>query len=73
MRVSISGDLIDTADKDNIFLNNIITGDETWCFMYSPPAKRQPSEWKSSSSAPRRKKFRVEGGKGKDILKLLLG
>jgi len=33
MRVSIAGDVIDTADKDNKFLNNIITGDETWSFL----------------------------------------
>jgi hypothetical protein len=35
-RVSISGDLIDTADKDNKFLKNIMTGDETWSFLYNP-------------------------------------
>jgi hypothetical protein len=29
----ICGDLIDSADKDGTFLNRIITGDETWCFL----------------------------------------
>jgi hypothetical protein len=28
--MSICGDLIDSADKDETFLNRIITGDETW-------------------------------------------
>jgi hypothetical protein len=31
-RMSICGDLINSADKDGTFLNWIITGDETWCF-----------------------------------------
>jgi hypothetical protein len=31
-RMSICGDLIDSADKDGMFLDRIITGDETWCF-----------------------------------------
>jgi hypothetical protein len=33
-RKSICGDLTDSADKDGTFLNWIITGDETWCFLY---------------------------------------
>jgi hypothetical protein len=32
-RMSICGDLIDRADKDGTLLNQIITGDETWCFL----------------------------------------
>jgi len=46
MRMSISSDLIDMADKDNKFLNNIITGDATWCFLYDPQTKQQSYEWK---------------------------
>jgi histone-lysine N-methyltransferase SETMAR len=34
-----------TADADKIFLNKIITVDETWCFFYDPETKRQSSEW----------------------------
>ena len=30
----IYGDLISSADDDPTFLNRIITGDETWCFLY---------------------------------------
>jgi hypothetical protein len=32
-RMSTCGDLIDGADKNRTFLNQIITGDETWCFL----------------------------------------
>jgi hypothetical protein len=54
-RMSICGDLIDGADKDGTFLNRIITGDETWCFLYDPQLKQQSATWKSPSS-PRKKK-----------------
>jgi hypothetical protein len=43
------------ADADKIFINKIITGDETWCFAYDPEAKRQSSEWDGETS-PRLKK-----------------
>jgi hypothetical protein len=32
--MSTCGDLINSADKDGAFLNRIITGNETWCFLY---------------------------------------
>jgi hypothetical protein len=38
-RMSICGDLIDSADKDGTFVNRIITGDKTWCFLYDPQLK----------------------------------
>jgi hypothetical protein len=38
-RISICCDLIDSADKEGTFLNRIITGDETWCFLYDPQLK----------------------------------
>jgi hypothetical protein len=35
-RTSICNDLTDNADKDVTFLNQIITGEETWCFLHDP-------------------------------------
>jgi hypothetical protein len=32
--MSICGDLINSAHKNGTFPNRIITGDETWCFLY---------------------------------------
>jgi hypothetical protein len=32
--MSTCGDVIDSADKDLTFLNQIISGDETLCFLY---------------------------------------
>ena len=37
--MSISSDFINMADKDNKYLSNTITGDETWCFLYDPHTK----------------------------------
>lgn len=37
--MSISGDFINMADRDNKYLNNTVTGDETWCFLYDPQTK----------------------------------
>jgi len=31
--------------QDEGFWENIITGDETWCFAYDPATKRQTAEW----------------------------
>jgi hypothetical protein len=38
---SICGDLIDSAERDGVFLNQIIRGDETWCFLYDHQLKQQ--------------------------------
>jgi hypothetical protein len=48
-RMSICGDLINSADKDGTSLNRITTGGGTWCFLYDPQLKRQSSTWKSPS------------------------
>jgi len=49
-------DIIAMADAEKNFLNKIITGDETWCFVYDPETKRQSSEWVGETS-PRPKKL----------------
>jgi hypothetical protein len=67
--MSIYGDLIDSADKDGMFLSQFITGDETWCFLYDPQLKRQSAAWKSSS-LPRKKKLVQDRSKDKVILDL---
>ena len=37
--MSTSGDFINMADRDKKYLNNTITGDETWRFLYDPQTK----------------------------------
>jgi len=55
------------ADVDKIFLNKIITGDETWCFAYCPETKRQSFEWDVETS-PRRKKLKSQKSRIKTML-----
>jgi hypothetical protein len=37
--MNICGNLIDGADKDGTFPNQIVTGDEAWYFLYDPQQK----------------------------------
>jgi hypothetical protein len=41
---------METKKKKKI--NNIITGDETWCFDYDPETKQESSEWVGETSPP---------------------
>ena len=45
--------------RRQIFLNKIITGDETWCFVYDLETKRQRSEWVGETSL-RPKKLKLQ-------------
>jgi hypothetical protein len=35
------------VDDDRNVLKRIVTGDESWCFMYDPETKRQSATWLS--------------------------
>jgi hypothetical protein len=48
-------------------LENIISGDETWCFAYDPAAKRQSAEWVGQNS-PKPKKLRFKKSRVKKML-----
>ena len=49
------------------FLQQVITGDETWVFEYDPTTKRQSSEWHTSESPPP-KKARMSKSRVKSML-----
>ena len=53
----ISQELLDRSNTDEIFLKNVITGDETWVYGYDVETKVQSSQWVGKSS-PRPKKAR---------------
>ncbi|GFT55269.1 histone-lysine N-methyltransferase SETMAR [Trichonephila clavipes] len=61
------GDFIDAAEKDDTFLQSIVTGEEKWFFEYDPRMKRQNMEWLGPSS-PKSRKFRFEKSKVKTML-----
>jgi hypothetical protein len=50
-----------------MFLNWIITGDKTWCFLYHPQLQQQSATWKLPSS-PRKKKLQQDRSKGEVML-----
>jgi hypothetical protein len=58
-RVTTYQDIIAMADADKKFFNQIITGEETWCFAYDPETKRQSSEWVGETSR-RSKKLKFQ-------------
>jgi histone-lysine N-methyltransferase SETMAR len=47
--VSACRELKQATDDPN-FISNIITGDETWVYVYDPETKQQSSQWKSQNS-----------------------
>ena len=49
------------------FFNNIITGDENWCFAYDPETKWQSPEWVGETS-PRPKKLKFQWSRIKIML-----
>ena len=53
-------------EGDN-FLQQIVTGDETWIHHYDPESKRQSMQWKYPSS-PAAKKFKMQPSGGKLML-----
>ena len=60
-------DLLQRTEEEPDLLNSIITCDETWVFKYDPETKRQPMQWKSTSST-RPKKARMSCSKFKAML-----
>lgn len=66
-RLSCAEDFVETADGDPNFLKTIVTGDESWCFMYDPQTKRQSSAW-LSPKAQRPTKVRQQKSKVKTMV-----
>jgi len=56
-RVNVCTELRQFASDDERFLSRVITGDESWVYVYDPETKRQSSQWKSPTS-PRPKEAR---------------
>ena len=49
--MEIAGDFTDTCDRDPSFLQNIISGDERWCYWSDPEIKWKLIAWCSVYSA----------------------
>nr|XP_060623585.1 histone-lysine N-methyltransferase SETMAR-like isoform X2 [Anolis sagrei ordinatus] len=59
MRVKTSRSICQRFWTDENFLDQLVTMDETWIYLYDPETKEQSKEWRHSGS-PRPKKFRVQ-------------
>ena len=55
------------GNERDVFLDRIITGDETWIHHCEPESKRQSMEWKHPQS-PSKKKFKSQPSTGKLML-----
>ncbi len=61
-RLACSHDLVDTTNHDPNFLTSIVTGDESWCFLYDQQTIRQSAAW-LSPQAQRPQKVRQQKSK----------
>jgi len=50
---------LNLTEKDTSFLSDVITGDETWVYVYDPETKTQSNQWKSPGSPPPKKARQV--------------
>jgi [histone H3]-lysine36 N-dimethyltransferase SETMAR len=66
-RKQISEDVLEAIETDEDFLDNVVTGDESWIYEYDPETKQQSSEWHTPQS-PRQKKARMSKSKIKSML-----
>jgi len=49
-RHTVAHDLFECSFEDVQFLNNIVTGDESWVYGYDPETKQELSQWKGPMS-----------------------
>jgi [histone H3]-lysine36 N-dimethyltransferase SETMAR len=67
-RLDICQKHLDRFKKEgDVFLDRIVTCDETWVHHYEPETKRQSMEWKHPNS-PSKKKFKTQPSAGKVML-----
>ena len=59
--------LFEYCHSDNTFLQQIVTGDETWVHHFEPESKRASIKWRHPTS-PRSKKFKSQQSAGKVIV-----
>ena len=71
-QVTVSQQLLGQYETEvNVFLDQIITGDETWCHYYEPESKQLSMEWHHSHSPPTKKFLVTVLSKQSDVYCLL--
>jgi hypothetical protein len=56
--IANSVEFVEMIHDDRNVLERIVTGDESWCFMYGPEPKRQSATWLRPKK-PKAQKFRM--------------
>jgi len=64
---NLSGLAGKTSKLSQIFLDKVVTGDESWVFDYDPETKRQSAEWHTKIS-PRPKKASMSRSRLKTMI-----
>ncbi|UYV63910.1 hypothetical protein LAZ67_2005981 [Cordylochernes scorpioides] len=68
-RIRVSKALLKRYEEEcDHFLDQIVTGDESWCYRYDPSTKRASLEWKRGDSPRPKKKIRSQRSAGKVLL-----
>ncbi|GFY04546.1 nicotinate-nucleotide pyrophosphorylase [Trichonephila clavipes] len=66
-REAVSKDLLERIEKNPLFFDNVITGDESWFFQFDPETKCQ-SNRRHTPQSPRQKKARMSESRMKPML-----
>ncbi|XP_054723716.1 protein GVQW3-like [Uloborus diversus] len=66
-RLEVSKEMKKMCRDNPNFLDNVITGYESWIFEYDPETKRQSAEWHTTAS-PHQKKARMSKSRVKSML-----
>ena len=67
LQLDIAQDILDQLEDNASFLDNVVTGDESWVFQYDPETKCQSLQW-TSPDCPRPIKAR----QSKSLVKAML-
>jgi hypothetical protein len=60
MCVNVCLELREKANEDPTCISRIITGDESWIYIYDPETKQQSSQWKRPQSSRAKKAWQVQ-------------
>lgn len=67
IRLETSLNMLEMTELDPMWMEKVITGDETWVYGYDPETKSQSLEWKALNE-PKSKKARMSKSKNKVLL-----
>ena len=70
-RLEACSEFLEYCHSDKTFLQQMVTGDETWVYHFEPESKRASMEWRHPTS-PCSKKFKSQQCAGKVMVTVLV-